>query len=84
MRVAFNAQWKPGPEAQAGMHTVRPPGAPELVALVVYADPDSLALVPPADPAKWPEFIRLLHEIQSGAGDLAAFLQTQLEEMSEQ
>lgn len=43
-------------------------------ALVIYLDPDSLAILPPADPAKWPEFIRLLHEVRDGASDLAVHL----------
>jgi hypothetical protein len=50
---------------------------PEEVALVIYLDPDSLALMPPADPAEWPSFVRLLHEIRDGAFELAAVLQRQ-------
>ncbi|UMP04137.1 hypothetical protein [Amycolatopsis sp. EV170708-02-1] len=68
--MAFNALWKPGPKAVAGMQgngSANP-------ALVIYLDPDSLAILPPADPAMWPEFIRLLREVRDGADELAVFL----------
>jgi len=45
--VAFNAMWKPGRQAVAGMQgngSANP-------ALVIYLDPDSLAILPPSDPA---------------------------------
>ncbi|WP_158888642.1 hypothetical protein [Amycolatopsis anabasis] len=69
--MAFNAQWKPGMDAVAGMQKV----GPDLAAPVIYLDPDSLALLPPGDPAKWPEFIGLLHQIRAGAAELAEFLE---------
>ncbi|WP_370946487.1 hypothetical protein AB5J62_02690 [Amycolatopsis sp. cg5] len=69
--VAFNAQWKPGPEAAAGMHQV----GPDMATLVIYLDPDSLALMPPADPAKWPAFVGLLRQLRDGAQAVADFLE---------
>lgn len=68
--MAFNAMWKPGAQAVAGMQgsgSANP-------ALVIYLDPDSLAILPPADPAEWPEFIRLLRQIRDASDELAAFL----------
>ncbi|MGW4130857.1 hypothetical protein [Amycolatopsis japonica] len=68
--MAFNAMWKPGPRAVAGMQgngSANP-------ALVIYLDPDSLAILPPSDPAAWPEFIRLLRQIRDSADELAVFL----------
>lgn len=69
--MAFNAQWKPGPDAAAQMHAV----SPDLATLVIYLDPDSLALMPPADPRKWPKFVGMLHQLRDGAQDLANFLE---------
>lgn len=68
--MAFNAQWKPGPEAAAAMHKI----GPDLASLVVYMDPDSLALMPPADPEQWPSFIGLMQQLSTGAEDVATFL----------
>ncbi|GAB3480805.1 hypothetical protein FB471_3455 [Amycolatopsis cihanbeyliensis] len=71
--MAFNAQWTPGPNAVAGMHingSRMPP-----VGLVVYLDPDSLAILPPTDPMEWPGFVRLLHQLSDGCQDMAAFLE---------
>jgi len=69
--MAFNAMWKPGPEAVAGIQRA---GSGNPPALVIYLDPDSLAILPPADRAKWPEFIRLLNEVCEGAAELALHL----------
>jgi len=69
--VAFSAQWKPGPEAAAGMHQV----GSDMATLVIYLDPDSLALMPPADPAKWPAFVGLLRQLRDGAQEVADFLE---------
>jgi hypothetical protein len=68
--VAFNAMWKPGPQAVAGMQGFGSANP----ALVIYLDPDSLAILPPSDPAEWPEFIRLLRQVRDSADELAVFL----------
>ncbi len=68
--MAFNAMWKPGRQAVAGMQG----NASANPALVIYLDPDSLAIPPPSDPAAWPEFIRLLRQIRDSADELAVFL----------
>ncbi|MFI6030209.1 hypothetical protein [Amycolatopsis magusensis] len=70
--MAFNATWFPGPEAVAGMQQLG--SARELAALVIYLDPDSLAIMPPTDPADWPRFIGLLHQLRDGAAELADHL----------
>ncbi|GLY67270.1 hypothetical protein [Amycolatopsis taiwanensis] len=69
--MAFNAMWKPGPEAVAGMHLHDTTSQP---ALVIYLDPDSLAIMPPRDQDDWPDFIRLMHELRDGAIDVADHL----------
>src|SRR5947208_2066828 len=66
--MAFNAMWKPGPDAAAGMHVNGNTSEP---ALVIYLDPDSLAIMPPHDQEQWPEFIRLMHELASAATEVA-------------
>ena len=66
--MAFNAMWKPGPEAAAGMHMNDRTSEP---ALVIYLDPDSLAIVPPRDQEEWPAFIRLMHDLRDGATEVA-------------
>lgn len=71
--MTFNATWSPGPEAVAGMQVIS--GARDQAGLVIYLDPDSLALLPPRDPAQWPEFVRLLREMRDGADELARFLE---------
>ncbi|MFE5563371.1 hypothetical protein ACFQ68_00160 [Amycolatopsis japonica] len=71
--MAFNALWKPGSNAVAGMQE----DGSNNPALVIYLDPDSLAILPPADPAARPEFIRLLREIRDSADELAVFLTKQ-------
>ncbi len=68
--MAFNAMWKPGSQAVAGMQGFGSANP----ALVIYLDPDSLAIMPPSDPAEWPEFIRLLRQIRDGSDELAVFL----------
>ncbi|MBN6036035.1 hypothetical protein [Amycolatopsis sp. 195334CR] len=70
--MAFNATWFPGPEAVAGMQQLG--SAQELAALVIYLDPDSLAIMPPTDPAEWPRFIGLLRQLRDGAAELADHL----------
>ncbi|QFU94277.1 hypothetical protein [Amycolatopsis sp. YIM 10] len=70
--MAFNVTWHPGPKAVAGMHQLG--SARELAALVIYLDPDSLVIMPPADPAEWPRFISLLHQIRDGVAELADHL----------
>ncbi|WP_232376119.1 hypothetical protein [Amycolatopsis aidingensis] len=71
--MAFNARWSPGPDAVAGMHTTG--SGPHQAGLVMYLDPDSLAILPPPDPAEWPGFVRLLRQLSGGAKDLAALLE---------
>jgi hypothetical protein len=56
--MAFNATWSPGPDAVAGMritsmHT-------DQAALVIFLDPESLAIMAPGGPPTWPEFVRFL------------------------
>lgn len=68
--MAFNMMWKPGSRAVAGMQGFGSANP----ALVIYLDPDSLAIIPPSDPAEWPEFIRLLRQIRDGSDELAVFL----------
>ncbi len=75
--MAFNAQWTPGPNAVAGMHTSGS-GTPP-VGLVVYLDPDSLAILPPPDPQEWPGFVRLLRQLGDGCRDMVAFLENEAE-----
>ncbi|MDI5979605.1 hypothetical protein [Amycolatopsis magusensis] len=70
--MAFNATWFPGPEAVAGMQQLG--SARELAALVIYLDPDSLAIMPPTDPREWPRFTELLRQIRDGAAELADHL----------
>ncbi|WP_326836007.1 hypothetical protein VSH64_13970 [Amycolatopsis rhabdoformis] len=70
--MTFSATWTPGPEAVAGVHqsgSAIPPG------LVVYLDPDSLAITPPADPALWPRFAEFLRQLRDGAEQLAAVVE---------
>lgn len=69
--MAFNAMWKPGPRAAAGMHIHDATSQP---ALVIYLDPDSLAIMPPRDRRDWPGFIRLMHELRDSAMDVADHL----------
>jgi hypothetical protein len=69
--MAFNAMWKPGPEAAAGMHVHDTTSQP---ALVIYLDPDSLAIMPPRDEEDWPDFIRLMHELRDSATSVADHL----------
>jgi hypothetical protein len=69
--MAFNATWSPGSEAVAGMqvigmHANQP-------ALVMYLDPESLAIMAPGGPATWPEFVRFLRELRDGADEMAEF-----------
>ncbi|MET7990292.1 hypothetical protein ABZU76_05215 [Amycolatopsis sp. NPDC005232] len=66
--MAFNATWTPGAEAVAGMHQL---GSTSLPGLVLYLDPDSLAIAPPADPALWPRFAEFLRQLRDGAEQLA-------------
>ncbi|UJW32334.1 hypothetical protein L3Q67_00660 [Saccharothrix sp. AJ9571] len=70
--MAFNATWHPGPEAVAGMQQIG--SARELAALVIYLDPDSLAIMPPPDPSQWPRFVSLLRQLRDGADELANHL----------
>ncbi len=72
--MTFNARWTPGPQAVAGMHTVGL--GIHQVGLVVYLDPDSLAILPPPNPDHWPAFVRLLRQLSDGALELADFLDT--------
>lgn len=76
--MAFNAMWKPGPEAAAGMHVQDTASQP---ALVIYLDPDSLAIMPPRDQDDWPDFIRLMHELRDGATDVADHLSRAIQEI---
>ena len=69
--MAFNATWTPGAEAVAGMHQL---GSTPLPGLVLYLAPDSLAITPPADPARWPRFVEFLRQLRDGAEQLAASL----------
>lgn len=71
--LTFNATWSPGPDAVAGMHMVS--GANDQVALLIYLDPDSLAIMPPRDPAQWAGFVRMLRELRDGADEMADFLE---------
>lgn len=59
-------------EAVAGMQMVD--RVIDRAVLVIYLDPDSLAIMPPRDSADWPSFARLLREISAGAVELAEFL----------
>ncbi|TCP57492.1 hypothetical protein EV191_1011449 [Tamaricihabitans halophyticus] len=70
--MSFNATWRPGPDAVAGMRVLGM--ASNSAGLVIYLHPDSLAIAPPADPARWPEFVRLMREIRDGADELARFI----------
>lgn len=74
--MAFNAMWKPGPEAAAGMHMN---GSSSQPALVIYLDPDSLAIMPPRDQDEWPAFIRLMQELCDGATNVADHLRRAIE-----
>jgi hypothetical protein len=69
--MAFNAMWKPGPDATAGMHLNGNASEP---ALVIYLDPDSLAIMAPRNPREWPDFIRLMNELRDGATEVAEHL----------
>ncbi|ASR34375.1 hypothetical protein BAY61_04490 [Prauserella marina] len=71
--MTFNATWSPGPEAVAGMQMVS--GAHDQVALVIYLDPDSLAILAPRDPVRWTGFVRMLRELRDGADEMANFLE---------
>lgn len=70
--MTFNATWSPGPDAAAGMQVIS--GIHDQAALVIYLDPDSLAIVPPRDPVEWPGFVRMLRELRDGADQLVRFL----------
>lgn len=78
--MAFNAMWKPGPEAAAGMHIHDTTSQP---ALVIYLDPDSLAIMPPRDEQDWPAFIRLMHELRDGASSMADHLSREIHSVQE-
>jgi hypothetical protein len=69
--MAFNATWSPGTDAVAGMrvkgmHT-------DQAALVMFLDPESLAIMAPGGPATWPEFVRFLRQLRDGADELAKY-----------
>jgi hypothetical protein len=66
----FNATWTPGPNAAAGMR-ITGTGS-HRVALVMYADQDSLAFTPPWDRAELAGFVRFLHQLRDGAENLTA------------
>ncbi|TCP57279.1 hypothetical protein EV191_1011233 [Tamaricihabitans halophyticus] len=70
--MSSNATWSPGPDAVAGMRVLGM--ASDSAGLVIYLHPDSLAITPPADPAQWPAFVRLMREIRDGADELARFM----------
>jgi hypothetical protein len=67
--MMFDTALTPGPGAVEGMrvlgmHTDQP-------ALVIFFDPESLAITVPGGPATWPEFVRFLRQLRDGAEEMA-------------
>ncbi|MFD1044154.1 hypothetical protein ACFQ1S_00365 [Kibdelosporangium lantanae] len=69
--MAFNATWVPGPNAVAGLQRIGTHGPP---VLVIYVDPDSLAIPAPRTPSEYPAFARFLRELATSAAEMAVLL----------
>ncbi|WP_277682426.1 hypothetical protein [Saccharomonospora azurea] len=68
--MPFEVTFCPG--GQAGSRTFC--FVDEEATLVVCCEPDRVAIVPPADPAEWPDFRRFLEDLARAAAELAEWV----------
>lgn len=81
-QMVLDAVLTPGPGAVAGMRVLgRYTDQP---ALVIFFDPECLAIGVPGGPGTWPEFVRFLRQLRDGAEELAAFLDNNPKAATEQ
>ncbi|HEV7976364.1 hypothetical protein [Amycolatopsis sp.] len=73
--MILNENWQPGPDAVAGMVELG-----SEIGLVVYGDPNSLALTPPTDPAAWTRFVLFLRQLSDAAEELAKRMEDRMKD----
>jgi hypothetical protein len=67
----LRVRWSTGPYAGV---SVQPAGQSGPPTLVMYADPNTVTLLPPANQAEYPSYAGFLRELATGAHQIAAVL----------